>query len=114
METPLLIFIQNNLKDTIFKYEPKNTKYTKKGYIRFVSSYDGCVLYVSNNKIILVVVNTFNFSAAKEHKEIYKINNDIDFINKLQRLYNYYRFFTEHYPEPNITYSIKDGKLQNK
>ena len=110
VDEKLLQFVQDCLKGTIYEYEPKNTKYTKKGYLRFRSSYDGSVLYVNKNKIILVVTSRFNFSASDEHKANYKINNKVDFLENLQSKYNYYRFFTSHYPEPGTTWSLKDGR----
>jgi hypothetical protein len=110
-DNELLNFAKDNLKDTIFKFDPKEgTKWGKKGFLRFRSEGDGIVLYVSKNRIVLIPTGPFNFSVSKEHSESYKKGNSEDFIKKLESAYNYCRFFTEHYPEPGSKYSIKDGK----
>jgi hypothetical protein len=114
METKpdLLKFIEDCLEDTLFSYEPKNTKYTKRNYFRFVSNYDSCVLYVSKNRIIILNnPRYFTFSCCDEFKREYKINNKLNFIEKLQVLYNEYRFFGEHYTETNAKYSLITGEL---
>jgi hypothetical protein len=109
----LMLFL-DILKDTIFKYEPKNTKYTKKGYLRFCSSYDSCNLHVSKNRIIMIDCGHFSFSCSRTHQAKYKKNDAADFMEKLQSLYNYKRFFNEYYPEPGTAYSLKDGRTIKK
>lgn len=104
----LLPFIENCLNGTLFKYEHKKTKYTDKGYYRFINTYDGCAIYISKNRIILIH-NGFTFSADNKYITNYKSMDKDDFTKEMQNLYNRYRFFTSHYPQIGANYSLKTG-----
>jgi hypothetical protein len=102
----LLSFLQQNLKDTIFLYTPSNTLKEKRGYIRYYCDYHKCILLISKNRIIMINGGRFNWLYSNESNETYKINNGDDFIATLKMMFNRFRFFSEHHPEPGKKYSI--------
>ena len=57
------------------------------------------------------LLNEINDNQREILKELKEINNKLNFIEKLQVLYNEYRFFGEHYPETNAKYSLITGEL---
>lgn len=108
-DKPTLDLATTTLKDTIFKHEPKeNTKYSKKGYIRFYDSYSSTVLYISKNNIILIYSGLNSHKMDQEDKLKYDGKAD-GLLKAIQQAYNFCRFKNEHYPEPGTTYSLKDG-----
>ncbi len=102
------------LQDTIYKYEPKeNTKYAKKGYLRFVDTYGSSVLYINKNTIVLMYAGLNSHRLNCENKSKYD-GTATGLLAAVQNDYNYYRFKREYYPELGRKYSLKDGSYVDK